>query len=63
VLRVTAPASVPTRRRTGARRHALRSLRRSVPAQRAAVEIAGTRYHDDDACAGEIRRRMAAKEL
>ena len=26
-----------------------------------AVEIAGKRYHDDDACAGTIRRRLAAR--
>jgi hypothetical protein len=26
------------------------------------VEIAGRHYHDDDACAGEIRRRMVARE-
>jgi hypothetical protein len=26
------------------------------------VEIGGCPYHDDDACAGEIRRRMAAQE-
>ena len=25
-----------------------------------AVEIAGKHYHDDDACAGAIRRQMAA---
>ena len=37
-------------------------LRRRLPARRAAVEIGGKRYHDDDACAGEIRRRMAAGE-
>jgi hypothetical protein len=27
-----------------------------------AVEIAGKHYHDDDACAGAIRRLMAARE-